>query len=698
MRELDPYEIVDELDADGRILSENKTEFYEYMYTQILGEKETPEFGQGTHNPRNCDTEVHHGDHGGLRSAGDEDQHMDHRDPGSKDKEDEIVPAVENSSQVYAFENLPSIDKLKIDAGNDGDEEDFSSKCNDDELSGILTQDGNDLYEHPECETGKEIRYLFATCEDRVRSKVEPFIPASEIKLLDTRDDRLNLAAKKRRISKPVATYTFQEDAFGKRSFHVGSCYHHKNEDGSERVLAIMEILVGDVETTEKDVERKITCLCRVVLPIEETILHHGYGEACSFEFCCAVHPVQDPLVVPLFQLGKLDEECPKMPEIIHELPTSRCFSGFSFRFDEKRIKRAFKGHRNEFDFVDLFSGAGGMSLGLQEAGFSPTLNIELKPDCNETLKGNGRGLVGKFYNDTYDEEGNENRSSISGDVSHYLDMIQENEGNRRTFEGVPHLHASPPCQGLSQANRYGGKNDIANNRLSYEFVRAVRLGVPLTGSYENVVGLLLEKNRTYLFEMVDGLLALGYQVRCCILNSSHYGDAQERERVFLLISKKGIPLPATPPPTHGEPPLRPVLTASDALGYLPDPYDDVVHGEDVKEIIYPNHSRYAKRDLNNPDMRHLHPDKPAGTVKASTPLVHYNGKRCITVREAACLQSFPLDYEFYGTQTQQYSQVGNAVPVRLAYAVAESIKASLREIWEVEEEVLEEVPEEFEE
>lgn len=691
MREIDLYKIIDELDADGRILSENKSEFYDYMYTQILGEKETPEFDhQGLHNPRNGDTEAHQGGHGDLHSEDDEDQQMDHGDPGSTDKEDETVPAVENSSQVYAFENLPSIDELKKDAGIDRDEEDFSSEYDDDKLSGILTQDGNELYEHPEYETGREIRYLFATCEDMVRSKVEPFIPASEMKFLDERDVRLDLTAKKHRISKPVATYTFEEDEFGKRSFNVGSCYHHKNGDGSERVLAIMEILVGDVEKTEKNVERKITCLCRVVLPIDETILRHGYGDACSFEYCCAVHPVQDPLVVPLFQLGEVNEECPKMPEIIHELPTSRCFSGFCFRFDEKCIKRTFKGHRNEFDFIDLFSGAGGMSLGLQEAGFSPKLNIELKHDCNDTLMRNGRGFAGKFYNDTYDEEGNEN-GSISGDVKHYLDMIEKNHGNRRIFEGVPHLHASPPCQGLSQANRYGGKNDIANNELSFEFVRAVRLGAPLTASYENVVGLLLEKNRGYLFKIVDDLLALGYQVRCCILNSSHYGDAQERERVFLLISKKGIPLPATPPPTHGEPPLRPVLTASDSLGYLPDPYDDE---EDVKDIIYPNHSRYAKRDVNNPDMRHLHPDKPAGTVKASTPLVHYNGKRCVTVREAACLQSFPLDYEFFGTLTQQYSQVGNAVPVRLAYAVAESVKASLREIWEVKEEV----PEEFEE
>ena len=87
--------------------------------------------------------------------------------------------------------------------------------------------------------------------------------------------------------------------------------------------------------------------------------------------------------------------------------------------------------------------------------------------------------------------------------------------------------------------------------------------------------------------------------------------------------------------------------------------------------------------DINNPDMKHLHADKPAGTVEALSPPVHYNGYRCITVREAACLQSFPMDYEFHGTLAQQYAQIGNAVPIELATAVAQSIKVSLRDIWE---------------
>lgn len=81
--------------------------------------------------------------------------------------------------------------------------------------------------------------------------------------------------------------------------------------------------------------------------------------------------------------------------------------------------------------------------------------------------------------------------------------------------------------------------------------------------------------------------------------------------------------------------------------------------------------------------MKHLHADKPAGTVEALSPPVHYNGYRCITVREAACLQSFPMDYEFHGTLAQQYAQIGNAVPIELATAVAQSIKVSLRDIWE---------------
>jgi len=110
------------------------------------------------------------------------------------------------------------------------------------------------------------------------------------------------------------------------------------------------------------------------------------------------------------------------------------------------------------------------------------------------------------------------------------------------------HIHASPPCQGFSDANRTGGKNDDKNNELSFQFLKAVKFFRPATASLENVIGFVsnLEvgksksKKSAYCKRIVEELLKLGYQVRVCILVSSDYGDPQKRPRVFLSYSRNG--------------------------------------------------------------------------------------------------------------------------------------------------------------
>ena len=167
----------------------------------------------------------------------------------------------------------------------------------------------------------------------------------------------------------------------------------------------------------------------------------------------------------------------------------------------------------------------------------------------------------------------------------------------------------------------------------------------------------------------------LGYRVQHQILNAADYGVPQTRQRVIIVGVRNDIAWNYTfPLPTHskdGKDGLPMWVNVSEALKELPDP--------DVKNDVL-NHS-YSKYKLNiNGYIGHrlLDPNKPAPTVTARGDsrggvviLPHPNGKRRMSCRELASVQSFPLDYEFIGNNSSVYRQIGNAVPPLLAYAIA---------------------------
>ena len=251
----------------------------------------------------------------------------------------------------------------------------------------------------------------------------------------------------------------------------------------------------------------------------------------------------------------------------------------------------------------------------------------------------------------------------------------------------VHHLHASPPCQGFSSANRHGGQNDAANNDLSLQFLEGVKLFKPATATYEMVTGILRKKHRIYLESIILGLVEEGYKVRCSILNASDYGDPQNRRRLFLFAARQGLELPRLPRATHGEAGhLLPRQTVRDAIGDLPQPSTS-----NTSEVEYEGSTLYntwyseTAAKPGDSDTVVLDPDKPSLTVRgASRPPLHYepvtteSGElkyRCISLREMAMFQSFPKDMTFWGNRSEQRKQVGNAVPVKLATAVAQSIR-----------------------
>jgi DNA (cytosine-5)-methyltransferase 1 len=268
---------------------------------------------------------------------------------------------------------------------------------------------------------------------------------------------------------------------------------------------------------------------------------------------------------------------------------------------------------------------------------------------------------------------------------------------------------AGPPCQGFSMSGKR--QKDDKRNSLFKEVVRITNVVQPKYVIIENVVGLLSMTNDQG--EDIKELIRtefnnIGYHVAYKILNAADYGVPQARHRVIFLISKK-YPL-EYPNPTFRE---DEYVTVGDALGNI-DPdgdyyfepitrYQKMMSGN--KHIL--NHIRRQSNELVTKRMsyipqggnwkdipielgtgggvhsnayKRLDPNKPSITIKhaAKAMIIHPNRNRILTVREAARLQSFPDDFEFTGSTSDQHQQLANAVPPLLGKAIAEQLIVNL--------------------
>ena len=181
------------------------------------------------------------------------------------------------------------------------------------------------------------------------------------------------------------------------------------------------------------------------------------------------------------------------------------------------------------------------------------------------------------------------------------------------------------------------------------------------------------------------------------VLTASSYGDPQNRRRVILWAARRDCILPSLPVRTHGlSDGLYPLNTSKDALytleDHTPTPSKSsgviMIKAKNIYNHICPTFKRSVEDDKNNkkksttPKKKNQYNDnfvlkenEPSRTILArARPHIHYKFDRFITVREAACLQSFPADFQFFGSLSKQYGQVGNAVPIKLATAVSRSV------------------------
>jgi len=387
-----------------------------------------------------------------------------------------------------------------------------------------------------------------------------------------------------------------------------------------------------------------------------------------------------------------------------------------------------YKDKPNKLTLVDLFAGAGGLSCGLQMAGFEPVLANEHIPQFAETYKLN--------HPDT---------TVIIDDIREVSNDRFLDEAGLRPGE-LDLLAGGPPCQGFS-INAPIRSLDDDRNHLFKEFIRAAHVFRPKSILIENVTGIVSMGKGTVVEQIYRELEALGYRVEHRILFAGHYGVPQMRFRTIFLATKDHSPIEfprpeydavaktnftgakelcLVPMPLFDDP-LKPANTVGLALAglpsispkessgvfeyaaapqsnyekYLRDHSDSItshvcnrlapINLERLKHIpqggswrdipfdLLPNGLKRARRSDHTKRYGRLHPDALCSTVLTKCDphwgsFFHPHQDRVLSVREAARIQSFPDRHHFTGTTTQQYAQVGNAVPALLARAIGLSI------------------------
>lgn len=357
------------------------------------------------------------------------------------------------------------------------------------------------------------------------------------------------------------------------------------------------------------------------------------------------------------------------------------------------------------YKFIDLFCGCGGLSLGFEMAGFTAVAGLDFKEAAIKTYRNNFTNAKG-----------------ICADISTIdKEHIKEMFGN---LTDIDVIIGGPPCQGFSNANKNYVELDDPRNKLFFEFVKFVELIEPKVVLIENVPQ-IITKNNGYAKKRIEEIFSdLGYCVTNAILDASQYGVPQKRQRNFFVIIKgKEFDMESirqreyTPtvketiselyvfeesdleekiisvaPETDYQKYLRngnkilmnhdihyPAKIQQERISYVPQGGN----WRDVPEELWAT-SRTTKTGRTNRHSsayKRLKEDSVSVTIDAGNQHSNYYHplfNRIPTVREAARIQSFPDDFVFSGTMTEQYLQVGNAVPPLLAKCIAEAIKERL--------------------
>jgi len=333
------------------------------------------------------------------------------------------------------------------------------------------------------------------------------------------------------------------------------------------------------------------------------------------------------------------------------------------------------------YSVIELFAGAGGLALGLEKAGFHSIGLIEYDKDAAETLRRNRPSW-----------------NVINDDIANI--SSQDLEAAFCIRKGtLDLLSGGAPCQSFSYAGNRMGLED-ARGTLFYHYATFLHKLQPKTFLFENVRGLLShDRGRTYR-TILDIFRSEGYVIHKEMMNAWDYGVAQKRERLFTIGVRSDLAdklLISPPTPHQYKPVLRDVLhdvppsEGAQYSEYKRKLFELVPPGGYWRDIPVDIAKEYMKScwDMGGGRtgiLRRLSMDEPSLTVLTSpsqkqTDRCHPVEARPFSVRENARCQCFPDDWVFSGSVSQQYKQVGNAVPVQLAFEIAKCIREGLERL-----------------
>lgn len=348
------------------------------------------------------------------------------------------------------------------------------------------------------------------------------------------------------------------------------------------------------------------------------------------------------------------------------------------------------------FTLVDLFCGAGGLSLGFSRAGFQVIQAIEHWGSAVQTYRDNlGHHVV-------------ESEITASTEVPPAVVIA-----------------GGPPCQGFSSAGRRRPDDD--RNSLVSVFATIVARVKPRAFVFENVEGFFTQSEGRFVLDLLAPLLAAGYRIHVRKVNAANYGVPQHRKRVIAIgglgwnprfpdpshtahgapgagLATRSLPLAPTvldglrglPPPSEVEPGVPPDHVASRLEGLDLKRAELLLPGQRMKDLPEDLwHESYRRRAFRRvmdgtpterrggapSGMRRLCPDEPSKAITggALRDFLHPLENRPLTLRECARIQTFPDEFTFAGSKSERTQMIGNAVPPRLAERIAQELLADLK-------------------
>ena len=350
------------------------------------------------------------------------------------------------------------------------------------------------------------------------------------------------------------------------------------------------------------------------------------------------------------------------------------------------------------FNAIDLFAGCGGLSRGFMDAGFRILVGVDNDQAALNTFELNHNGAV-----------------ALKADLSKQetIDKIEEIAGDQK----IDVVIAGPPCQGFSLT---GPRHfDDPRNSLYLAVLNLVKQYKPKAFIIENVPGMAVMYQGQVKDEILRRFRAMGYNIDCRILLAADYGVPQMRKRLVFMGIRDDVGKPVFPDAVLDK---DHYITCRDAISDLPSREND--QGMEIDEYDGPAITEYQKRMRGDCNILHNHVatmhkqfvkdtialvpeggnyknlpagwgesrkfheawtrydgNKPSKTIDTGhRNHFHYQYNRIPTVRENARLQSFPDNFVFTGTRTQQNRQVGNAVPPLLGYALGKKLMEIIKQ------------------